>query len=229
MGRSPLRSIYGNSLVLSGRGDACVLRGAGWFRSRCGHRAFVRRAIGWGTAAGARFHRSGVGRERGVACGGGRHVILRFPGALCLELQRILSAAHNGPVAADFARHCHRAAQPCDRRPLEIVLGCRVRRREHFACDLLRCRAGECRSGRSPGSGGLFLSSALDQLPAGQRRRHSRLVHCGDRCCCRAYADGARLAVGCLQEYRGCAAAVQTYCAPDVVGRGGVHPCGHGL
>ena len=36
------------------------------------------------------------------------HALFRLPPALCLELQRLLSAPDDGAVAADAARHRHR-------------------------------------------------------------------------------------------------------------------------
>ena len=57
-------------------------------------------------------HRPGVGRQRSVAAGRRRHAVLRVSAALRVELQRILSAADDGAVAADAARHRHRVPHP---------------------------------------------------------------------------------------------------------------------
>ena len=52
-------------------------------------------------------HRSGLGWQRSLAARRGRDALLRFPVALCLELQRLLPAADDSAVAADVARHWH--------------------------------------------------------------------------------------------------------------------------
>ena len=67
---------------------------------------------GRGAPRSARIHRPGVGRQRSLAAGRRRHALFRLSGAVRLELQRILSAADDGAVAADPARHLDRVSQP---------------------------------------------------------------------------------------------------------------------
>ena len=52
-------------------------------------------------------HRSGVGRQRSLAARRRWNALLRLPAALRLQLQRILSAADHGALAADAAWHRH--------------------------------------------------------------------------------------------------------------------------
>ena len=70
-----------------------------------------------------RVHRSGVGRQRSVAAGRRRHAVLRLSGALRIQLQRLLSAADDGAVAADSARHFDRIPQSHRQPGVEAVLG----------------------------------------------------------------------------------------------------------
>ena len=52
-------------------------------------------------------HRAGVGRQRSLAAGRRRNALFRISAALCLQLQRLLSAADDGAVAAHAAGHRH--------------------------------------------------------------------------------------------------------------------------
>ena len=74
-------------------------------------------------ARGAALHRPGVGRQRSLAAGRRRHALLRLSRALCLQLQRLLSAADDGAVAADPARHLHRVPQSHRQPGVAAVLG----------------------------------------------------------------------------------------------------------
>ena len=57
-----------------------------------------------GAAHAAACHRTGVGRQRGLAAGRRWNAVLRLSAALRIQLQRLLSAAQHRSVAAGFPR-----------------------------------------------------------------------------------------------------------------------------
>ena len=109
---------HGNYLVHDRRGDGGRVRAARWLRPGRRRRAPVRsrktdderrtvmRAIGpvWD------------GNEVWLLAAGGT-LYFAFPAALCLQLQRLLSAADDGAVAADAARHRHRVPHRISKSP----------------------------------------------------------------------------------------------------------------
>ena len=107
------------------------------------------------------------GNEVWLLAGGGT-LYFAFPGALCLQLQRLLSAADDRALAADSARHLHRVSQPRREPRLAASLGRRVRRLERPAGDLLRRRAGQRGARRAARCRRRFLPAAVDRFPAGK-------------------------------------------------------------
>src|ERR1700733_794732 len=98
-------------LVLAGCGDAGRLCGSGWLRYWRGNPVS---SVGTDRRTSAHddtVHWAGVGRERGVVDCERRDAVLRISSALCLGVQRILSAADDRAVAADSARYWGRTAR----------------------------------------------------------------------------------------------------------------------
>ena len=78
-------------------------------------------------------HRPGLGRQRSLAARRRRHSLLRLPAALRLQLQRLLSAADDGALAAHAARHRHRTARPHGESRLARILRRHLLRLQHPA------------------------------------------------------------------------------------------------
>src|ERR1022692_5207031 len=73
-----------------------------------------------------------------MAFGRRRNAVFRIPVALCLQLQRLLPSAHDGPVAADAARHWHRAARAHGKSSLARLLRSDLLRIQRTARHLFR-------------------------------------------------------------------------------------------
>ena len=87
---------------------------------------------------------------------GRRDAVLRVSRALCGGLQRILSGADDGAMAADSARHLHRVAQPHRKPAVEAVLG--------FACSAGRARCWHCSMAPRSGQRGARRSAGFERL-----------------------------------------------------------------
>src|SRR5207247_608687 len=72
-------------------------------RSRCGRDPSPRRTLGRRAPPRPALDRAGVGRERGLADRRRGHALLRLPRPLRGELQRLLPAAHDRPLAPHAA------------------------------------------------------------------------------------------------------------------------------
>src|SRR4029077_8609298 len=92
-------------------------------RSWSRHRASRRRAHRRRTPRRDWLHRARLGWPRSLADRRRRHALLRLPRALRLELQRILSAADDGSLAAHLARHLGRISQSHRRWRMAALLG----------------------------------------------------------------------------------------------------------
>ena len=105
---------------------------------------------------------------------GGRHAVFRVSAALCLRLQRLLSAAHDRAVAADSARHRHRAAHASR---TSACGAASLTESSAFAsallADFLRSRAGQRHSRCAARIGQLLLSAPVDGLATGANRAFS--------------------------------------------------------
>ena len=99
-------------------------------------------------------------------------------------------------VASGAARNFHRISQPRRRAGVVAFMGPGVLRFERAPGDLLRRRARQRGSRRSPGRRRIFLRASLDQLHFRRYRRNSRLVHDLDRRSRLLRAGGAWSAVG---------------------------------
>src|ERR1700730_6177684 len=109
-----LEEIGGNNgfhLVLAGCGDASRLCGSGWLRSGSGNPLSSAGTYRSRSAYDDILHWTGVGRERGLVDCERRNAVLRISSALCLGVQRILSAPDHRAMAAHSARYWDRTAR----------------------------------------------------------------------------------------------------------------------
>ena len=153
--------------------------------------------------AGSALDRAGLGWQRSMAAGRRRHALLRLPGALFVELQRVLSAFDDRALAVDPARHLHRVPQPHRKSGLASDLGRR------FSPAPAHCSrfssaplwATWCGAYRLTASGEFFLP-LVDGFHRRQGGRNSGLVHDPDRSCGAADARGAWIPLGRIENRR---------------------------
>ena len=148
-------------------------------------------------------HRSGVGRQRSLAAGRRRHAVLRVSAALRLQLQRILSAADDGAVAADAARHRHRVSHP----PAKARCGAASSTRSFPSSSILLAiffgaALGNVVRGVPLNADGYFFEPLWTNWRIGAASGNSRLVHGDGRSNGAGHADHARRALHRAQDRR---------------------------
>src|SRR5580704_2599996 len=101
-----------------------------------------------------------------MASGGGRHALLRLSGPLREQLQRILPAAYDRALAADFARHFDRISQSREEQSVGSVVGFRILRFQLVVGRLLWRRSRQRSSWSSARRQRIFLRTAVDEFSA---------------------------------------------------------------
>src|ERR1700692_3082646 len=101
-----------------------------------------------------------------MAAGGGGDALFFFFRPLRQQLQRILPAAYDRALAADFARHFDRISQPREEQSVGSVMGFRVLRFKLVAGRILWRRSRQCSSWSSARRQRVFLRTAVDEFSA---------------------------------------------------------------
>src|SRR5579859_8076494 len=159
------------------------------------------------------------GNEVWLLAAGGT-LYFAFP-ALRERLQRILSSADDGALAADFARGLDRVSQPREERGVGSLVGFFVLRFEPAVGGLLRRGAGKCGARRPAGCQRVLFRAVMDKFSAGRKYGNPRLVHDFGGCARIARTGHARVVVGAMEDEWRAERAGEEACRACLVGRGG--------